>query len=228
MAQGYFITGTDTGIGKTWSTVALMQYFKNQGKTVIGMKPIASGCEKIDGQLKNEDALLLQQHASIALPYQDVNPYAFALPVSPHIAADKQGVEIELETIKAQYQQLEKQADVVLVEGVGGWMVPLNERQTVADLALHMGLPVIVVVGVRLGCINQAKLTFAAIQQTGVKCHGWIASCVEPDILVLDENIQTLCQATDLPLLAVFPYAGELDPLYLSNRFSGKYTDPTG
>ncbi len=219
MAQGYFITGTDTGIGKTWSTVALMQYFKNQGKTVIGMKPVASGCEKIDGQLKNEDALLLQQHASIVLPYQDVNPYAFALPVSPHIAADKQGVEIELEKIKAQYQQLEKRADVVLVEGVGGWMVPLNERQTVADLALHMDLPVIVVVGVRLGCINQAKLTFAAIQQAGVKSQGWIASCVDKDMLMIDENIQTLCLSTELPLLAVFPYVDSLNPECFSQKF---------
>ncbi|MCK5356321.1 MAG: dethiobiotin synthase [Methyloprofundus sp.] len=219
MAQGYFITGTDTGIGKTWSTVALMQYFKNQGKTVIGMKPVASGCEKIDGQLKNEDALLLQQHASIVLPYQDVNPYAFALPVSPHIAADKQGVEIELEKIKAQYQQLEKRADVVLVEGVGGWMVPLNERQTVADLALHMDLPVIVVVGVRLGCINQAKLTFAAIQQAGVKCQGWIASCVDKDMLMIDENIQTLCLSTELPLLAVLPYVDSLNPECFSQKF---------
>ena len=219
MAQGYFITGTDTGIGKTWSTVALMQYFKNQGKTVIGMKPVASGCEKIDGQLKNEDALLLQQHASIVLPYQDVNPYAFALPVSPHIAADKQGVEIELEKIKAQYQQLEKRADVVLVEGVGGWMVPLNERQTVADLALHMDLPVIVVVGVRLGCINQAKLTFAAIQQAGVKSQGWIASCVDKDMLMIDENIQTLCLSTELPLLAVLPYVDSLNPECFSQKF---------
>ena len=222
MAQGYFITGTDTGIGKTWSTVALMQYFKNQGKTVIGMKPIASGCEKVDGQLKNEDALLLQQYASIALPYQDVNPYAFALPVSPHIAADKVGVEIELEKITAKYQQLEKQADVVLVEGVGGWMVPLNERQTVADLALHMDLPVIVIVGVRLGCINQAKLTFAAIQQSGVNCQGWVASCVDKDMLMIAENIQTLCLSTELPLLAVFPYVDSLNPECFSRKFPVK------
>ena len=96
MAQGYFVTGTDTGVGKTWSTVTLMQYFKNQGKSVIGMKPVASGCDEFEGQLRNEDALLLQKHASIALPYQDINPYAFELPVSPHIAADKAGVEIEL------------------------------------------------------------------------------------------------------------------------------------
>jgi len=219
MAQGYFITGTDTGIGKTWTTVALMQYFKGQGKTVLGMKPIASGCDEIDGQLKNEDALLLQKHATVALPYQDINPYAFALPVSPHIAAEKAGVEIELDEVVIKYQQLERQADLVLVEGVGGWRVPLNSHQDVADLAQQLALPVIVVVGMRLGCINQAKLTFAAIQQTGVKCHGWIASCIEQDMLMLEENIQTLCQATEMPLLAVFPYSNKLNPEYFSKKF---------
>ena len=220
MTQGYFVTGTDTGIGKTWSTVALMQYFKNQGKTVIGMKPVASGCDESEGVLKNEDALLLQKYASVAVSYQDINPYAFALPVSPHIAAEKSGVEIELDIIMAKYQQLEGQADVVLVEGVGGWMVPLSPRQSVADLAQRMGLPIIIVVGMRLGCINQAKLTFAAINQSGVKCLGWIASCVERDMLMLDENIQTLRQATELPLLAVFPYMDTLNPEYLSQYIS--------
>lgn len=218
MAQGFFVTGTDTGIGKTWSTVALMHYFKNQGKSVIGMKPVASGCDQREGQLKNADALLLQKHASISLPYQDINPYAFALPVSPHVAAEKLGVEIELDNITIHYQHLAKLADVVLVEGVGGWMVPLNMHQDVADLARQLDLPVIVVVGMRLGCINQAKLTFAAIRQTGVKCHGWIASCVAQDMLMLDENIQTLSQATDMPLLAIFPYINKLNPEYLSKK----------
>lgn len=216
--SGFFVTGTDTGIGKTWSTVALMQYFKSQGKTVIGMKPVASGCEKIDGQLKNEDALLLQQYASIDLDYQDINPYAFYLPVSPHIAAEQAKVEIELETIVQKYQQLEQQADLVLVEGVGGWAVPLSAHQDVADLAKQLNLPVIVVVGMRLGCINQAKLTFAALKHTGVRCQGWIANCVEQDMLMLDENIQTLCQAAEMPLLAVMPFMKKLNP----ECFTGK------
>ena len=201
MTQGYFITGTDTGIGKTWSTVALMHYFKNQGKTVLGMKPIASGCEEIDGQLRNADALLLQQYASIVLPYQEINPYAFALPVSPHIAAQQSGVEIVLDKVVEKYQQIAQQADVVLVEGVGGWLVPLNDHQDVADLAQKLDLPVIVVVGIRLGCINQAKLTFAALQQAGVQCHGWIASCVERDMLMRDENIHTISKSTELPFI---------------------------
>jgi len=211
MAQGYFVTGTDTGIGKTWTTVALMQYFKNQGKSVIGMKPVASGCDELDGQLRNEDALLLQEHASVAVPYQEVNPYAFALPVSPHIAAEQAGVEINIISIIDKYQELEKKSDIVLVEGVGGWLVPINTQQDVADLAKALDLPVIVVVGMRLGCINQAKLTFAAIEQKGVLCKGWIASCVEQDMLMLKENIQTLCAATAIPLLAVLPNATGLD-----------------
>jgi len=222
MSQGYFITGTDTGIGKTWSTVALMQYFKNQGQTVLGMKPIASGCDEVDGRLRNEDALLIHQHASVVLPYEDINPYAFALAVSPHIAAEQVGVEIVLDNIVEKYQQIEKLADVVLVEGVGGWLVPLNAQEEVADLAQKLGLPVIVVVGIRLGCINQAKLTFAALQKTEVKCQGWIASCIERDMLMLDENIRTLCQATEMPLLAVLPYMEKLDPEYLSRQISAK------
>lgn len=220
MSQGYFITGTDTGIGKTWSTVALMQYFKNQGKSVLGMKPVASGCDEIDGQLRNEDALLLQQHASIVLPYRQVNPYAFAPPVSPHIAASQAGVEIEFEQIIRQYRQLKKQAEIILVEGVGGWMVPLNAHQDVADLAQKLDIPVIVVVGIRLGCINQARLTFAGLQKSGVHCHGWIASCVEQNMLSQSENIQTICQSTSMPLMAVLPYKNKLDPEYFSRKFN--------
>ena len=221
MTQGYFITGTDTGVGKTWSTVALMQYFKKQGNTVLGMKPVASGCTEIDGQLCNDDALLLQKHATNCLPYQDINPYAFALPVAPHLAAEQAGVEIEIDKIVMQYQQLKNQADVVLIEGVGGWMVPFNKEYGVADLAKQLGLPIIVVVGMRLGCINQAQLTFAAIQQAGVKSHGWIASCVEENMLMLDENIQTISQSTDLPLLAVLPHKKELPPEFFSMQFEG-------
>ncbi len=220
MAQGFFITGTDTGIGKTWSTLALMQYYQNQGKTVLGMKPIASGCEWQEGQLKNEDALLIHEQASIELPYQAVNPYAFELAVSPHIAAAESGVEIELAHIVDQYRNLAKMADVVLVEGVGGWLVPLNEFDVVADLAKQLALPVIVVVGVRLGCINQAKLTFDAIEQAGCKCYGWIASCVEKDMQKLDENIATISKATPVPLLAIFPFLETMDQKMLAKKIT--------
>lgn len=218
MTEGFFVTGTDTGIGKTWSTVALMQYFKNQGKSVVGMKPIASGCIEIEQQLKNEDALLLQKHASLILPYDLINPYAFSEPIAPHIAAEKIGVEIEIEKIVKQYKQLAAQADVVLVEGVGGWKVPLNSHQDIADLAVAIGLPVIMVIGVRLGCINQARLTFSAIKQQGVQCIGWVASCVEQDMPMQEENIASLRLVINAPLLAIFPYLKELSPEYLSQK----------
>lgn len=220
MSQGYFITGTDTAIGKTWSVLALMQYFKNQQKTVLGMKPVASGCDEIDGQLRNKDALLLQKHASFSVPYQAINPYALALPVSPHIAAQQLGIKIELDKIMLHYQCLKKQADMVLIEGVGGWLTPLNNHQDVADLAQKMGLPVIVVVGIRLGCINQAKLTFVALQAAKVQCQGWIASCVQQNMLKQDENIRTLRQATEMPLLAVLPYMQRLKPESLAREIN--------
>jgi len=206
MAQGYFVTGTDTGIGKTWSSLALMQYFQQQGKTVVGMKPVAAGCEWLDGQFKNEDALALQAQASIDIPYNLINPYAFELPVSPHIAAQAVGEEIEISVIRDEYEKLQTLADVVIVEGAGGWMVPLNAKEDIAQLAEQLALPVIVVIGMRLGCINQAKLTFAAIKSMGLPCVGWIASCVEEDMQQLEANIKTIDAAADMPLLAVFPY----------------------
>jgi len=206
MAQGYFVTGTDTGIGKTWSSLALMQYFQQQGKTVVGMKPVAAGCEWLDGQFKNEDALALQTQASIDIPYDLINPYAFELPVSPHIAAQAVGEEIEISVIRDEYEKLQTLADVVIVEGAGGWMVPLNAKEDIAQLAEQLALPLIVVIGMRLGCINQAKLTFAAIKQLDLACVGWIASCVEKDMQQLEANIKTIDAVADMPLLAVFPY----------------------
>ncbi len=220
MAQGYFITGTDTGIGKTRASVALLEYFKAQGKTVVGMKPIASGCEKTPAGLRNEDAVLLQQYSNIKLPYDSINPFAFELPVSPHIAAEKAGCRIDLATILTAYKKLENTADVVIVEGVGGWLVPLNASDDVADLAVTLNLPVIIVVGMRLGCINQARLTFAAIKQSGVECVGWIASCVEKDMLMLAENIATLESNSEYPLLAVLPYEEELSANSLPNKIA--------
>ena len=211
MAQGYFVTGTDTGIGKTWTSLALMQYFQQQGKKVVGMKPVAAGCEMLEGQLKNEDALQLQAQSSVDIPYDLINPYAFSLPVSPHIAASKEGKRVEIAHIQQAYLKLEALADVVIVEGVGGWMVPLNEKEDVSHLAEQLNLPIIVVVGMRLGCINQAKLTFSAIERLGLHCEGWIASCVEKNMDELEANIETLEAFSDMPLLATFPYEEKIN-----------------
>ncbi len=210
MKQGFFITGTDTGAGKTAATVALMTYFKRQKQTVIGMKPIASGCDEIDGVLKNEDALLLQRHASISLSYQQVNSYSFLKPVSPHLAADDNV--INLNKIIEDANFLSTQADVLLVEGVGGWLVPLNHQgDTVATLAKKMKLPVILVVGIRLGCINHAHLTYQAIKASGVDCTGWLAMCLDPEMLMVRENIDTIKKTIDKPLLGILPYSKALD-----------------
>jgi dethiobiotin synthetase len=209
MKQGYFITGTDTNAGKTWATIALMRYFKQQGKTVVGMKSVAAGCEMQDGQLKNEDALLIQENASLPIGYDLINPYAYQLPVSPHIAGIKNPV--KMAKIVESFNVLKELAEIVLVEGAGGWYAPLNDSEDISDLAKALALPVILVVAIRLGCINHAKLTWQAIQNSGLACAGWIAVCVDPDMLKSEENICTIKTALNVPLLGVLPYLASAD-----------------
>lgn len=211
MQQGFFITGTDTGVGKTWATVALMRYFKAQAKTVAGMKPVAAGCSFVSGKLKNEDALLLQENASIPLAYDCVNPYAFELPVAPHLAAATAGCSVDIKELVKHYERLQKQVDILLVEGAGGWFAPLNDTQDIADLACTLRLPIIIVVAIRLGCINHAKLTYQAVQLSGLRCAGWIAVCTEPEMLVREENISTIVNAMSAPLLGILPYSEKAD-----------------
>jgi len=216
MEKGYFITGTDTNAGKTWATIALMRYFKQRGKSVVGMKPVAAGCsfpcaawECQDGQLKNEDALLIQENASIQIDYDLINPYAYELPVSPHIAGINNPV--NLPKIVERFNTLKELAEIVLVEGAGGWYAPLNDSEDISDLAKTLALPVIIVVAIRLGCINHAKLTWQAIQHSDVPCAGWIAVCTDPDMLNRDENIHTIKTALNVPLLGVLPYLASAD-----------------
>jgi dethiobiotin synthetase len=210
MERGFFITGTDTGVGKTWATVALMRYFQAQGKTVLGMKPVASGCHWLDGKRRNDDALLLQKNASITIPYDLINPFAYELPVSPHLAGEENPV--ELGKIIAAFTELQRHADMVLVEGVGGWLVPLNQHgDTVQILAKQLNLKVIMVVAMRLGCLNHACLTYQAIVASGLTCAGWLAMTVEPSMLKFADNIATLQTAIAAPLLGVLPYSVEPD-----------------
>ena len=218
MEQGYFITGTDTNAGKTWATIALMRYFKQQGKTVVGMKPVASGCSMQDGQLKNEDALLIQENASFKIDYDLINPYAYELPVSPHIAGINNPV--NLGTVIESFNTLKALAEIVLVEGAGGWYAPLNDHEDNSDLAKALALPVIIVVAIKLGCINHAKLTWQAIQHSGIPCAGWIAVCVDPDMLKPDENIDTIKTALSVPLLGVLPYLASADFDLLAGQLS--------
>ncbi|NOQ76593.1 MAG: dethiobiotin synthase [Methylococcaceae bacterium] len=220
MEKSFFITGTDTGAGKTWSTLALMHYFKQQGLSVAGMKPVAAGCEWIDGQLKNEDALLLQQHSSVALAYEEVNPYAFEAPVSPHLA----GVDnpVQLDVIVQAFDCLKNKADVVIVEGAGGWLAPINNENDIADLASVLNIPIVMVVAIRLGCINHARLTFQVIQASKVECAGWLAVCVDPEMKKQAENIEAIKARLAIPMLGVLPYVEKMDVNGMAKHIIGR------
>ena len=207
MASGLFITGTDTGIGKTYVSTLLINYFIARGERVIGMKPIASGAQSIKGQLRNDDAVTLMQASNVSADYALVNPYCFAPPIAPHIAAQQTQTTISLEHIMHCYSALQAQSDRVIVEGVGGWLVPINEQQTAADIALQLQLPVIMVVGIKLGCLNHALLTEQAIQAQGGHLLGWIANQIDPDMPGYVENISTLETRLNVPLLARIPFA---------------------
>ena len=221
MKQGYFITGTDTGVGKTRITLALMHALQKNGSTVIGMKPVASGCDETPDGLRNEDALFLQAQSSFDLPYESINPYAFSLPVSPHIAAEKAGAKIQIEVIHKQMLLLTKSADCLMVEGVGGWHVPLSyqisEQKNTEDLAIALALPVILVVGMRLGCLNHALLTCEAITRSGLQCAGWVANQIDPDFTHLQENIETLKAQFNAPLIGVVPFQESIGEEQINN-----------
>jgi len=220
MASGYFITGTDTEVGKTWCSVGLMAYLQQQGKTVIAMKPIASGCEQTAEGLRNDDALKLVGQASVALPYEQVNPYAFEPAIAPHIAAAQAGVTLSLDTITETLKQIRDKADITIVEGVGGWQVPLNETQNVSNLARTLELPVILVVGLRLGCINHALLTAESIRATGCELAGWIGNSVDPQMLEQQDNIESIKQRIGAPLLGIIPHLETLSPKTIAEKLT--------
>ncbi len=203
---GYFITGTDTGCGKTAVTLGLMALLQSRGHSVLGMKPVASGAEPTPDGLRNEDALRIQAQGSQTIPYQRINPYAFEPPIAPHLAAEQTGEIIRFDHLKACYQELAKQAEHVLVEGVGGWRVPLGSDGDVAHLAASLELPVILVVGLKLGCINHALLTTEAIRASGCELLGWVANQVDSQMEAQDENLATLKARIDVPCLGVVPY----------------------
>ena len=205
--SGFFVTGTDTEIGKTFVSALLIKLLVKEDLNVIGMKPIASGAKNIDGVLKNEDALSLIDASNVDADYKNINPYFFEPAISPHIAAADAGVEIDLENIKNNFLKLKNKSDVVVVEGVGGWYAPLSYHCTVADLAETLNLPIILVVGLRLGCLSHALLTAQAIRQSGLPIAGWIANHVEKDFFSVEENISTLKNfLNDFPFLGSVSY----------------------
>ncbi len=206
MARGFFVTGTDTGVGKTTVAVALIRVLAGQGLRVAAMKPVAAGCERVDGGLRSEDVAALSDAANVKAEPQLVNPYAFAPAIAPHLAAAQAGVEIEIDRIVAALRALAQRADVVVVEGVGGFRVPLGARTDTADLAAALGLPVILVVGLRLGCLNHALLTAEAINHRGLRWAGWIGNVLDPDMTALDENIAALSARVPAPCLGIHPH----------------------
>lgn len=203
---GLFVTGTDTGVGKTVVSLALMALLQGKGYTVAAMKPVASGCTRDRGRLVNDDACRLRLQADLALPYDDVNPYAFEPAIAPHLAAAEVARCIDLEVIAEAHSRLAARADCTLVEGVGGWLVPLNAHQTVADLALRLGLPVVLVVGIRLGCLNHALLSARSIDAHGTPLAGWVANHLAPDTQRAAENVDSLRARIEAPLLGELPW----------------------
>ena len=218
--RGFFITGTDTNVGKTWVTAGLLHAFNEQGLRTIAMKPVASGCTSVDGQLRNADAECLIQHMNTPADYSEVNPYSFMPAIAPHIAAEQAGKHLELENIQQAADGLAQRADLILVEGVGGWQVPLNDTQTVADLAVILQLPVIMVVSIRLGCLNHALLTAQSIQASGLQLAGWVANMCDSSDSFSEENISALQQRLDCPMLARLPLLDDFDIKKLSSYFN--------
>ncbi|KHL58175.1 dethiobiotin synthase [Xanthomonas cannabis] len=202
----FYVTGTDTGIGKTMGSTALLHALRARGRTAVGMKPVASGCERTAQGWRNEDALALQAASDPQPDYATLNPYALPAPLAPELAAADVGVTLSLDPITQAFAQLRAQADVVVVEGVGGWAAPLSADLDQADLVRALRLPVVLVVGVRLGCINHARLTAAAIAADGLDCIGWIANEVDPQMERTEDNIRMLHARLAMPCWGRIPW----------------------
>ena len=202
-----FVTGTDTGVGKTVASAALLHGFRARGLRAVGMKPVASGCVATADGWRNDDALALQAASDPVPPYDDLNPYALPAPLAPEIAAREAGVDVQLGVLVSAFERLHPLADLVLVEGVGGWAAPLTATLEQRHLVQELRLPVVLVVGMRLGCINHARLSARAIQDDGARLVGWIANEVDPDMERRDESFALLCARLPVPCWGRLPYA---------------------
>ena len=209
--RGVYVTGTDTGIGKTFVSASLLSALSSAGMRVVGMKPVASGCELTSDGLRNGDAMTLLALSHGKPDYALVNPFALRVPIAPHIAAREAGLEILLEPINAAFAALSTNADCIIVEGVGGWCAPLSDMLMQRDLVRSLRLPVILVVGLRLGCINHALLSARAIAADGCELIGWIGNRIDPHMLRFDENVATLRERLPAPCLGILPFAAKAD-----------------
>ena len=206
MSRGIFITGTDTGVGKTVVTAGLVRLAADCGRRVVGLKPVASGAVRTPDGLRNEDALAMVTASNVAIPYGLVNPYCFEPAIAPHLAAAEAGVPILLPDLLEWYGRASRNAELAFVEGAGGWRVPLHPDGFLSDLPEQLGLDVLLVVGLRLGCLNHARLTLEAIERSGrCRCVGWIGNRIDPAFARLDENLATLTRLLGGPPLAVIP-----------------------
>lgn len=220
--RAYFVVGTDTGVGKTYIASALIRHFAAQGTQVVGMKPVASGCELYkegvwQNQWVNEDMAALHAASNVKADLDLINPYRFAPAIAPHIAAEQAGVSINTDVILQRYQTLRDMAQLVVVEGAGGFFVPLNDAETIADLAVKLKAPMILVVGMRLGCINHALLTVEAIQARGLTLAGWVANKIDADMSVFEENLASLKQRIAAPCLAVVGWQEDVEAFNFSS-----------
>ncbi|WP_192036773.1 dethiobiotin synthase [Halomonas sp. YLGW01] len=203
----YFITGTDTDAGKTLITAGLLALARHHGLTTLGLKPVASGCQRYPEGLRNEDALALKAHSHPEVDYATINPFAYAPAIAPHLAARQVGDTLRLADLtQAMASPLAAERDLTLIEGAGGWRVPLNEDEDLSDLAGALQLPVILVVGLRLGCINHARLTAEAIRAQGLRLAGWVANGVTTDFEEADDNLATLTHHLPAPCLGRVPH----------------------
>ncbi|MBA1273299.1 dethiobiotin synthase [Stutzerimonas azotifigens] len=213
MAAAFFVTGTDTEVGKTTIAAGLLHAARLAGLSTAAAKPVASGCERSGAGLRNADALALLGECTLPMSYEQVNPYAFEPAIAPHLAAREAGVELSAEGLAVPVRRmLGLSADFSLVEGAGGWRVPLSGRQNLSDLAVLLGLPVILVVGVRLGCINHALLTAEAIERDGLPLAGWVANIVDAQTSRLEENLGTLADRLDAPCIGLVPQLASATP----------------
>lgn len=213
MIQAFFVTGTDTEIGKTTVAAGLLHAAKLAGLSTAAAKPVASGCVLTADGLRNDDALALLGECTVALRYEEVNPLAFEPAIAPHLAAREVGVLLDVAALQGPVQAiLDKRADFTLIEGAGGWRVPLAGQATLSDVAIALQLPVILVVGVRLGCINQALLTAEAILRDGLPLAGWVANLVDPQISRLEDNLATLAERLPAPCLGYLPRLADASP----------------
>jgi len=204
--RGIFVTGTDTGVGKTVVATALIRTLARSGLRVAGMKPVASGAALTQDGLRNADALALMRASNVAAPYEVVNPYCFSAPIAPHIAAQEQRVVVDLALLRERYATLAAFADCVVVEGAGGWLSPVSITASMADVAAALALPVVLVVGLKLGCLNHAFLTARAIGAHAAGLAGWIGNRIDPEFERAAENIATL-EGHLAPAAAIVPYA---------------------